>query len=269
MQAVRAILLATLLLAPPAVRAGALDLRFTARWSGLPAAEISLALREDGARYAAHAEIRSTGLPKLLTGFHAAADSEGEIDVADDGPQPGARYAARFQLRGRDKHTRFAYAEDGTAAMPERESGDSSERAELPAAQRRNAFDPLAALVAFRHRLLGGAIAPGRNFTIGVYDGRRRLDVEGTLSAATRPPEFGGQAVHVLDLVLRPVAGFDTRELADEEFDPEARPVRVVITADGRALPLEITVPAAGFTLELRLRRACDGGACVEFDGES
>ena len=270
MQAFRAVVAAALLLAASPVRAGQLELEFAASWTGLPAGRVSLALSEADGRYAAHAEIRSTGLPKLLTGFRATADSAGEIDVADDGPQPGARYAADYRLRGREKRTRFAYAEDGAAALPERGAGDSSERAELAAERRRDAFDPLAALVAFRQRLLAGALTPGRAFAIAVYDGRRRFDVEGTLPAATRPEAFGGQPVYVVDLVLRPVAGFTADELAaEEDVDPEARPARVVISVDGRALPLAFSAPAAGFPLVLRLVRACDGGACVAFDGAS
>ena len=238
-----------------------LRLRLAARWIGLPAGEIALALSEGQGRYLAHAEVRAVGVPKLLTGFRAAADSEGALE-ADDGPQPGTRYAADYRLRGRDKRTRFAYAADGETSLPARAMGDSSDRDELPSAERADAFDPLAALVAFRTRLLQGRIAVDAPFRLAVYDGRRRFDVEGVVAPARLDPARGVR-VHDVALTLHPRAGFNARDLADEQVDPDARPARLVVTADGRALPLEFEVPAAGFTLAVRLTEACGAWGCV------
>jgi hypothetical protein len=257
----RALVLFVVLLAAAPAGAEELRLRLAARWIGLPAGEIALSLSEGEGRYVAHAEVRAVGVPRLLTGFRAEADSEGALE-ADDGPQPGVRYAADYRLRGRDKRTRFAYAADGETSLPARATGDSADRDELPPAERADAFDPLAALVAFRTRLLQGRIAVDVPFRLAVYDGRRRFDVEGVIAPARLDPARGVR-VHDVALTLHPRAGFSARDLADEQVDPEARPARLIVTADGRALPLEFEVPAAGFTLAVRLTEACGAWGCV------
>lgn len=258
-----ALAVSSLALLPGPSPAAELRLGYDVRWAGLPAATVTLGIEQEATRYSASAEVTTAGVVRALTRFSAAAQSQGPAPVALS-PVHGAGYAARYKLRGKERRTRFVQAREGGATLALRQDGDTSKRAELDQAHRRDAFDPIAALVVLRARLADGGLAQGERFSIPIYDGRRRFDVEGVVPPVTRIAWRGETvAVRVLDLVLRPRAGFSGAEL-DGEDDPEdvARPARLTIGADAHALPYAFEATAAGLPLTVRLDSKCSGDAC-------
>lgn len=244
-------------------QAAELRLGYEVRWAGLSAAAVTLGIDQDAARYSASAEVATSGVVRALTRFSAAAHSHGPAPAASS-PVDGAGYEARYKLRGNERRTLFVQARVGAATLARRLEGDTSKRAELDDRFRRDAFDPIAALVALRTRLRDGSLAEGARFSIPVYDGRRRFDVDGVVPKVTRIAWQGESvAVRVIDLVLRPRAGFSGAEL-DGEDDPEdvERPARLTIGADAQALPYAFEASAAGLPLTVRLDSMCSGGAC-------
>lgn len=242
-----------LVLAPRAGTAATV-LEFDVTWAGIAAARAALELpgvAEPTRR--TRIEIRTLGVPRLLTGFQAVAESH-----------QTKLYDARYALRGRDRRMAFALQPVGGSSVARRDPFDTSKRAELPEVWRRDVLDPLAALTTLRDGLIAGRVKIGDRFSLPVYDGRRRFDVEGRIPAPVDVTWNGRRLpVHRIEIVLRPRAGFSAAELDGEE-DPEdvVRNAQVIVSADGRAWPLAFDVPAAGFTFSARLARGCTEDAC-------
>src|SRR5215216_736412 len=85
---------------------------YQAYWAGLPAGEIRLALRDEPGAYHDRIEIRSVGLPSLVTRFRGSAISEGRL-IAGRLPLP-ARFDAAYDLRKRrDRRLSMVFAARG------------------------------------------------------------------------------------------------------------------------------------------------------------
>src|SRR5690606_25284345 len=113
----------------------------------------------------------------------------------------------------------------------------------LPEQFRRDVIDPLSCITAIRRLVRERSIDRTGGFTLAVYDGSRRFDVEGSLESIETVP-WGGTRIEAmtLRLLLRPVAGFDGE--TEDGYRPEAhaREVHVTVTNDARAIPLHMSV---------------------------
>lgn len=236
-------LLAFLLACLPAVAAAEpASLRYSATWAGLPAAEIVLELAEAPDSSDSRIEIRTTGLPKLLSSFRARAASEAQIAEGQFVPE---RYDAAYDLRKRSRQVGLRFAPAGAVFVAERTPDSTLKHKPLPPELRRAALDPLTAIAALRHtvRARDGLMLPR---AIPVYDGKRRFDL---VLRQMQPREIDWQGSRIaaleLDVLLQPVAGF--RDAGDDE-DPEdtPRPVRVLVADDALLTPLRIAVTIAG-----------------------
>jgi hypothetical protein len=143
----------------------------------------------------------------------------------------------------------FVRRSGGTIA--ERGSDDTSRKPPLAEAFRKNSVDPLSALERIREALR--TAAPGRGFTIPVYDGARRFDIVGETMPRSNPTDGTLRA----ELTLRPIAGF--RGETSEDGDPDAAPrkVELTVTDDAKLLPLSITVPVFFMPLVIRFEELC------------
>lgn len=237
------------LLAATVAAAEPLRLRYEASWAGLPAGEVYALFDEAGESYRMAIDIQSAGLPKLLTRFRARGQSTGGLATRATRPQA---YDVDYDLRRRAKRTRLR----ADAGLVRRVAGDTATHPELPVQHRRDTLDPLAVLSEIRRRAIGG-LAPGETFSLAVYDGKRRLDAE-----VTRDPQADPGTIR-LKLMLRPVAGF--RNPQDDEGDPEdsPRPAEIVLSADGRAIPLRLSVTVALLPLTVTLAGDCSQTMCA------
>ena len=225
---------------------------YQAYWAGLPAGEIRLSLRDDAAAYRAQIDIRSEGLPRLISRFRGTAVTEGRLGA---GPRPEpSRYEAAYDLRKRrDRKLSMHFAAKGGSVIAERGADDTSRKPPLPEEFRRNVLDPLSTLTAIRQELRRGNRGA---FSLPVYDGSRRFDVVGRVL-----PKRAGQPVLELELTLKPIAGFKGETSDDGDPDNAPRPVALTVSDDHRLMPLSMEVSVAYLPLVVQLSRWCDAAA--------
>lgn len=191
-------------------------------------------------------------MPRLFTRFRGSATAEGRLGAQI--PAAPAAYDAIFDLRRRhDRHISLRFVRRRGASMIERGPGDTRDKPPLALRFRTNAVDPLSALERIREAIAAAPV-PGVSFTVPVYDGTRRFDVVGHILSRSRGTPDTSQRTLRLVLILRPIAGFKDRPgAADPENAP--RTVELVVTDDGRALPLWLRVPIWYLPLVVRLDR--------------
>ena len=223
-------------------------------WAGLPAGDIKLTLRDDPSGYRDEIQIRTEGLPRLVTKFHGSAASGGRL-VADRLPQPGY-YDAHYDLRkGKHKRLSMRFISRAGVLVADRGPDDTSSKPPLAENFRQNVVDPLSALTAIRDALRGGK---HDTFTVPVYDGARRFDVK----ARVLPKKAGGERMH-LELTLAPIAGFKGETSEDGDPDDAPRPVELTMSDDGRLMPLSMGVSLYYMPLVVQLVKWCaDGQPC-------
>lgn len=226
---------------------------YRAYWAGLPAGEIRLTLRDDAATYRDVIEIRSEGLPRLVTRFRGSAVSEGRL-AAERQPTP-IRYEALYDLRKRrDRRLEMVFAARDGAIIAERGPGDTSRKPPLAERFRANVLDPLSALTTIRYELRRGNRG---TFRVPVYDGARRFDV-----IARVLPRRGGDAQLGVELTLTPIAGFKGETSEDGDPDSAPRPVALTLSDDRLLMPLSMRVSLYYLPLVVELTRWCDGSPC-------
>ena len=222
-------------------------------WAGLSAGDIKLTLRDDASGYRDEVEIRTEGLPRLVTRFRGSAASGGKL-VADRLPQPGY-YDAHYDLRkGKNRRLSMRFVARGGAALAERGPDDTSKKPPLAESFRQNVLDPLSALTAIRDALRRGNRGA---FTVPVYDGARRFDVK------VRVLPKSEQALH-LELTLAPIAGFKGETSEDGDPDDAPRPVDLTLSDDGRLMPLSMSVSLYYMPLVVQLAKWCAAGQPCE-----
>jgi hypothetical protein len=224
--------------------------KYSAYWAGVPAASIHLTLSDGGAGYHDEIEITTLGLPHLLSRFRATASAEGRL-AADRQAEP-SRYLAAYDLHKRhDSRVSMLFVRCAGGTLAERGPDDTSRKPPLAEAFRKNSVDPLSALERIREALR--TAGPGRRFSIPVYDGARRFDIDGKILPKNNPADGMLRA----ELTLRPIAGF--RGETSEDGDPEDSPrkVELTVTDDARLLPLSITVPVFFMPLVIRFEELC------------
>ena len=255
------ILFALCLWVSHAARADALVAHYTAYWAGLAAAEIRLKLSGDATNYHDEIEIRSEGLPRLITRFRADAQAGGRL--VPGRPAEPAHYDAVYDVR-RWRNSRIAMRfvpRDG-GVVAERAAEDTSKKALLAEKYRRDIVDPLTALENVRNAIataVARGAAPDAVFTVPVYDGTRRFDVVGhVLPKVDQSP---GSVRIALD--LRPIAGFKGQAEVDGDPDNAPRPVAVTLSDDKRLLPVSMRLQVFYLPLVIQLDRVCSGAnAC-------
>jgi hypothetical protein len=237
---------------PGAARANDIVAIYAAYWAGLPAAEIRLELRDGAAAYHDQIEIRTEGLPRLVTRFRGTAHADGRL--LPGRPAAPADYDALYDLhKRRNSHISMRFVADGDATVAQRGPGDTSRKPPLAAAFRRGTVDPMTALERLRGALSARAGGPNSTFSIPVYDGARRFDVLGRIL----PKSGHANGVLRVELTLRPIAGFKGESSDDGDPDNAARPVALTVTDDARRLPLSLTVRVFYLPLTVRLDRLC------------
>jgi uncharacterized protein DUF3108 len=225
-------------------------------WAGLPAGDIRLTLRDDPSGYRDEIQIRTEGLPRLVTKFHGSAASGGRL-VADHLPQPGY-YDAHYDLRkSKNKRLSMRFADRAGALVADRGPEDTSSKPPLAEKFRQNVVDPLSALTAIRDALRRGKRDA---FTVQVYDGARRFDVRVRVLSKKQ----GDQGLH-LELTLAPIAGFKGETSEDGDPDDAPRPVDLILSDDSRLMPLSMSVLLYYMPLTVQLAKWCAAGQPCEW----
>ncbi|HEV2301214.1 MAG TPA: DUF3108 domain-containing protein [Stellaceae bacterium] len=222
---------------------------YSAYWAGLSAGQIRLSLAEGGSGYRDSIEIRTVGLPGLLTHFRTSAQAAGRIVAG--APADPERYDALYDLRKRrGRHISMRFVRHDGAVVAVRGPGDSSHQKILAESFRRNVVDPLSALERIRQALAEARRAHRDRFRVPVYDGKRRFDIVGQVEPGGKP------GVIEVALVLHPIAGFKKKP-GNRDPEDAPRPVALKITDDARLMPLSITVTVFYLPLVVQFERLC------------
>jgi Protein of unknown function (DUF3108) len=230
-------------LAANAAAAERLTLRYSATWGGGRAADIQLLLDENGPTFRNQLDIETVGLARLLSGFRARAISAGaaEAEIA-----PRAFDAVYDSKRKRDKRIDLQFVERADGLLAEEGPNNTSTDPVIPEQFRRDVIDPLTSITAIRRLVRERSIDPAKGFTLAVYDGKHRFDVDGTV-VSTETLRWGAERVQAINLrlLLRPVAGFDGESEDGYRPDANTRELQVTLTNDKRAIPIRMSVPIA------------------------
>ena len=238
-------------LAPRLASAGETAAVYRVYWAGLPAGDIKLALHDEPSGYRDEIQVRTEGLPRLVTKFSGSAASGGRL-VANRLPQPGY-YDAHYDLRkSKKKRLSMRFVSRAGALVADRGPEDTSSKPPLDEKFRQNVVDPLSALTAIRDALRDGK---HDTFTVPVYDGARRFDVK----VRVLPKMAGEQGLH-LQLTLAPIAGFKGETSEDGDPDDAPRPVDLILSDDGRLMPLSMSVSLYYLPLVVQLAKWCAAG---------
>ena len=245
-------LAAALLLLAASARADDVVAVYAAYWAGLPAGEIQIRLHDGAAAYHDEIEVRTTGLPALITRLRGTGIAEGRL-VADRPAEP-SHYDAIYDLwKRRNSHISMRCVTRAGGVIAERGPDDTSRKPPLAEKFRSNAVDPVTAFERVRNALR----APGRSadgsFTVPVYDGARRFDILGHIL----PKKDASEGTLRVELTLRAIAGFKGESSEDGDPDDAPRKVDLLVTDDGRMMPLSMTVPVFFMPLIIQFVHFC------------
>jgi len=147
------LLAAALLLLAANARADDIVAVYAAYWAGLPAGEIQVRLHDGAAAYHDEIEIRTTGLPALITRLRGTGIAEGRL--AADRPAEPSHYDAIYDLwKRRNSHISMRFVTRAGAVVAERGRDDTSRKPPLAEKFRSNAVDPVTAFERVRDALL-------------------------------------------------------------------------------------------------------------------
>jgi hypothetical protein len=247
------LLAAALLSIATSARADDVVAVYAAYWAGLPAGEIRLKLHANGAAaYRDEIEIRTTGLPALLSRFRATAVAQGSL--AADRPAEPSHYDATYDLwKRRNSRISMRFVTRAGALIAERGPDDTSRKPPLAEAFRTNAVDPVTAYERIRGALRAQRSGSDGSFSIPVYDGARRFDMVGRVL----PTKGQTDGTLRVELTLRPIAGFKGETSEDGDPDSAPRKVDLLVTDDARLMPLSITVPVFFTPLVVQFEYFC------------
>lgn len=239
-----ALILLILLFASLPARA-AEHLRYEAYWGGLHAADFALTLDEGAGKKSHWFRLETQGVIDWLIKLRVEAESI-----------PGESYRVHYTNRRRERSLEVRYDEETgearsaitTHSRSEDDTDEATETSGLDAEFRTGVTDPLGglieALVRVRSHLEGG----DKTFTIPVFDGRRRFDMDGeVLGTAVRTIGDERHPVYRLRLTTRPLAGFRKSHRVlwgGSAFD-------LYVTRDGRFVPLQIDSVGPGPIIHL------------------
>jgi len=224
---------------------------YAAYWAGIPAGEIHVRLHDGAAAYHDEIEIRTTGLPALITRLRGTGIAEGRL--AADRPAEPSHYDAIYDLwKRRNSHISMRFVRAG-AVVAERGPDDTSRKPPLAEKFRSNAVDPVTAFERVRAALRAPRRSADGSFTVPVYDGARRFDILGHIL----PKKDASEGTLRVELTLRAIAGFKGESSEDGDPDSAPRKVDLLVTDDAQVMPLSMTVPVFYMPLVVQFVQFC------------
>jgi Protein of unknown function (DUF3108) len=192
-------------------------------------------------RYDVTTRLQTAGFLSWLVSWSQISESAGLVDGTGLAPE---RYRSEGEFRGRRRAIEIDYdAGQVSAVKVEPPSRGDEDRDEVTEAQRREAVDPLAAILGAIHRLSAGQPCEGR---LRVFDGRRRYDLVLT-DRGTRPlresriAAFAGDALQC-DFVFEQIAGHIRRPTDPEVAQRRLQSGRVYSARSGGPLMTPVRI---------------------------
>lgn len=254
----RALVLVALLtacLAPVPGETEAADLvgRYRVATTGIAIGRADLALRGQGETQS----VRFTFENGSLLGLVDASSTRMRGELAARGTQVQPRsYLGQFRKGDRDREVRMAYGPHGVIDQFELLKRGELRVAKVPGDLPDGTMDPLAALLHLRG-WLGGAMA-GDAIELAVFDGRKVYRTSLRYQGAVQTKQYGDSlAAHLINVTYRQVAQLDEdKGVLQQEGDRERR-LDMLLSADGRYLPLRVSGSFDGLPLTAEIDADC------------
>ena len=250
-------------------------LSYDVRFAGLTVGQALFSLEQSEWSYRSRLDVVSSGIVTFFADFRAEVEGRGAYDVQGSGqPIPMsfqrewsiAELAATMTIT-HDPSSGVAKTTDayinpvtGESIDPADEYDWAQDRIDVPAGLRVGVFDPISAFVYARHMITEFMET---DFTVPLFDGRRRYDMEVVLGEAT-PLQFAGETVgsQIVTISFSPVFGFD------EERGERLRETQTTLyfSNDGRFLPYRAEVSTGRGSAIMELTGDCrqNAPACQE-----
>ncbi|HEY1720205.1 MAG TPA: DUF3108 domain-containing protein [Magnetospirillaceae bacterium] len=260
------VLALAILAAGPARAAEPVTLYMQGWWGGLKGADIQFTIDEENGGWQSRFAIRGAGMVRWLTKLEAEAGGHGKLGPGGDQPDSYTQHVVsnksertvELAFRG-DPPTGSRISDRETYIDPTQQARDPENVPDLPEAQRRDTMDPIAAILSLGHR----AVTGDKHFTLPVYDGRRRFDLEVTVTGPNHHGLLGTQT-NTIDAVaiVHPIGGFKPYHMklwTNAKFDVYLDP--------NRGLPLQISSSSFIAAAVLTTKAVCPGQtSCIPAD---
>ncbi len=202
-----------LLAAGPARAAQPTTLLMQAWWGGLKGADIQFTVDEENGGWQGRFLVHGAGIVRWMTKLEADAGGHGQLGPV--GALPDSYFQHVISNKS-DRTVELAFrgeppigarlSDRETYIDPGKEARDPENVPDLPEVQRRDTMDPIAAIISLGQR----AAKRDKHFILPIYDGRRRFDLDVTV---TGPSHHGllKRQTDTIDAVaiVHPVAGFN------------------------------------------------------------
>jgi hypothetical protein len=251
-------ILAAAFLAVAPVRASAQPITLVMQgwWGGFKGADIEFTSDETSNTWQGRFAVHGAGIVRWLTKLEADAGGHGAMGPVSALPQS---YFQHVVSNKSERTVELAFRGDPPLGArlsdreiyvnPAKQARDPEAVPDLPEEQRRATMDPISAILSLGRRVAAG----DKRFTLPIYDGRRRFDLDVTLTGPGQH-RLIGQWRKTIDAIaiVHPIAGFNAyhrRWWSDAKFDAFIDPAT--------ALPLQIRSSSFVATVVLTAKAMC------------
>ena len=251
------------------------QLAYDVRFAGLTVGQALFTIEESDVSYRTKVDMVSSGIIAVFADFRAIAEGRGAFKMNGFGQPVPVSFQREWSISdiastmtithdadsGVAKKTdSYVNPNTGEIIDPAEEFEWAQGRVEVPAGLRVDVFDPISAFVYARHRVTE---LNETQFSVPLYDGRRRYDMKVAVGEST-PIQFAGDTVgsQVITLSFAPVFGFDA-ERAERLMETAAT---FYFSEDTRFLPYRVEVSTGRGSAIMELSGDCtrDAVSCED-----
>lgn len=229
-------------------------------WGGFHIGDLIIATKQEKDTCTVETYIRSHGLAKLISGFRS--DTKSTIHCVENKRNSDSLHAdyfvpqfyeTHFTLRKRDRNIELTYSKDGKEITKDynHPPENREKRAAVSDEDKSETHDPLSS-AALTRNIFQYALEHGQApepFIIGMYDGRRRTDIE--LHYVGTTPEGN----HTIEFRELPISGYTNNELRDYKKSKN----RYYITVDAKTyMPLKALGESTLGNANILFTRQCE-----------
>jgi hypothetical protein len=177
-------------------------------WGAVTVADLYIILLPTREGYGIRTVIRSRGIAKMLSRWQSDAGATMTFETPDK--YRPVRYKTAFQLRNKKRRIDIRWDKNGNITKESNEPPENrNKRPAVSAEGKKGAYDPLTAIMVARDKIRKAILAGKKKFTVPMYDGRRRTDMNFTIHGANDK----GQ-IHV-SFTEGSIEGYTNSELKD------------------------------------------------------
>ncbi len=210
-------------------------------WQGVDVGELVIKIKRQGNDFHIEAHIKSKNIAAIISGYSSDTASNATLIAEKISP---VSFKTNFELKKKPRHIEIKYGSGGQVTSEQNNPlEDRNKRPEVAKSLKNGAYDPLSAALLAREKLRqmrdSGQLEKGKsNFTIPMYDGRRRSNLEFTVYGREML-KLGGNKISVIHIgfIDNPVAGYTKNEIRD--LPTENPVINAYISDDELLLPVK------------------------------